>query len=130
MVVQEEEDEGAEISIKNLLDGKEYTVPKKKIYAKRPHITADNHFSGENVMDYIGKIGFGITTTCCHDRFPKGLKDYFHHKKVLIHDKRTRVSWFKQPSLPSRGWRKAMTRKLTQRSLCLFSLLVQLTFQV
>jgi hypothetical protein len=74
MVEREEEDEEAEISTKNLLDGKEYTVPKKKIYVKRPHITADNHFSGKNVMDYIGKNGFGITTTCHRDHFPKGQK--------------------------------------------------------
>jgi hypothetical protein len=31
MVVQEEEDEEAGILINNLLDGKEYTVPKKMI---------------------------------------------------------------------------------------------------
>jgi hypothetical protein len=48
----------------NLIRGKEYTVPRKKIYTACPHIIADNHFSGENVMEYIGKKGFGITTTC------------------------------------------------------------------
>jgi hypothetical protein len=96
MVERDEEDEEAGISIKNLLDGKEYTVPKKKIYANRPHITADNCFSRENVMDYIGKNGFGITTTCRRDGFPRGLKDYFHHEKVPSHDKRTRVAQFKQ----------------------------------
>ena len=61
---------------------KEYKVPKKKIYSARPHIVADNHFSGEQVMDYIGKNGFGITTTCRRDRFPPGLKDFLHHDKV------------------------------------------------
>jgi hypothetical protein len=64
MVEQEEEDKEDGISIKNLLDRKEHTVPKKKIYAKCPHITANNHFLGENVMDYIKKNGFGPTTTC------------------------------------------------------------------
>jgi hypothetical protein len=97
MVEREEEDEEAGIAIKNLLVRKQYTVPKKKIYAKCPHITADNHFSGENVMDYIGKNGFSITTTCHRDCFPQGLKDYFHHKKVPSHDKITRVAWFEQP---------------------------------
>jgi hypothetical protein len=49
-------------------------------------------------MDYIGKNGFNITTSCCCDCFLKGLKDYFHlhHKKIPSHDKRTRASWFKQ----------------------------------
>jgi hypothetical protein len=48
-------------------------------------------------MNYIGKNGFGITTTCHRDSFPKGLKDYFHHKKVPSHDMRTRVALFDQP---------------------------------
>ena len=83
--------------IMNLLSGKEYTVPKKMIYSKLPHLTANNHFLGEKVMNYIGENGFGITTTCRHDCFPKGLKDYCHHERVPSHDKWTRVAWFKQP---------------------------------
>jgi hypothetical protein len=59
MVEQKEEDEEARISIKNLLDGKEYTVPKKKIYANRPHITADNHFSGDNFME-LERMGLAL----------------------------------------------------------------------
>ena len=78
---------------------KEYRVPTKKIYSARPHIVADNHFSGEQVMDYIGKNGFGITTTCRRDRFPPGLKDFLHHDKVPSTDKRTRVARFEQPIL-------------------------------
>jgi len=91
--------EKSSVSIMNYIDGKEYTVPKKKIYKQRPHIVADNHFSGENVMEYIGQQGFGITTTCRRDRFPPGLKDYVHHDKVPSTDKRTRVARFEQPIL-------------------------------
>jgi len=91
--------EKSSVSIMNYIDGKEYTVPKKKIYKQRPHIVADNHFSGENVMEYIGQQGFGITTTCRRDRFPPGLKDFFHHDKVPSTDKRTRVARFEQPIL-------------------------------
>ena len=32
--------------------------PVKKIYSKHPHITADNRFSGENVMNFMGENGF------------------------------------------------------------------------
>lgn len=60
------------VTMSNQMTGKEYTVPKKKIYSKLPHIVADNHFSGENVMQFIGSKGFGITTTCHRDRFPPG----------------------------------------------------------
>lgn len=78
----------------NLIRGKQYTVPRKQIYTACPHIVADNHFSGENVMKYIGKKGFGITTTCRCDRYPPGLKDFVNH----AHDrKKTRVARFEQP---------------------------------
>ncbi len=35
------------------------------IYMRSPHITCDNPFSGDNVLDYAGERGFGITQTCC-----------------------------------------------------------------
>ncbi len=52
------------VTMCNQMTGKEYSVPKKKIYKKLPHIVADNHFSSENVMQYIGSNGFGITAMC------------------------------------------------------------------
>ncbi len=39
-------DSGEVVTMKNLIDGKMYTVLIKKFYSKHPHITADNHFSG------------------------------------------------------------------------------------
>ena len=71
------------------MNGKAYKVERKKIYSRLPHIVVDNHFSGENVMEYIGKKGFGITTTRHHDHFPLGLKEFLHHEKVPSTDKRT-----------------------------------------
>ncbi len=61
MVIGEtsETEDGDVVTMKNLIDGKVYTVPIKKLYSKRPHITADNHFSGENVMAFIGENGLG-----------------------------------------------------------------------
>ena len=44
-----------------------YSVPKKQIFKTPPHFTADNHFSGEHVMKFIGERGFGITMTTCRD---------------------------------------------------------------
>jgi hypothetical protein len=82
------------VTMKNLIDGMVYMVPIKKVYSKRPHITADNHFSGENVMSFMDENGFGMTCTCGRDRFPPGLKRYFNHEKVLSTDKRTRVARF------------------------------------
>ncbi len=92
-------------------------VPIKKIYSKRPHITADNHFSGENVMSFMGENSFGMTCTCLRDRFPPGLKRYFNHEKVISTDKRTRVARFEQPifavkRLQAKDNKKPYTRTL------------------
>ncbi len=54
----------------------------KKIYPAPPHLDADNHFSGENVMDLLGQKGYGTTMTNHHDCFPNGLRPYLHHDKV------------------------------------------------
>jgi len=69
MVIDEtNETEGGEVvTMQNLINGKIYTVPIKKVYSKRPHITADNHFSGENVMLFMGENGLGMTCTCRRD---------------------------------------------------------------
>jgi len=108
------------VSMTNFMTGKEYSVPKKKIYAKLPHIVADNHFSGENVMEYIGRRGFGITTTCRRDRFPPGLKDYLHHDKVTSTDKRTRVARFEQPIMAVKHIARSGTDKAYTRTLVSF----------
>ena len=36
------------------------TYINKVIYSSHPHITADNHFSGENVLEYGGEMGVGL----------------------------------------------------------------------
>lgn len=54
----------------------------KPVYKKPPHLVADNHFSGDEVMEFLGSKGYGATMTNRRDRFPDGLKPYLHHKKV------------------------------------------------
>ena len=64
MIIDYSERQGENlVPIKNLIDGKEYTVPVKKIYSRHPHITADSNFSGENIMNFMGGNGFGMTVT-------------------------------------------------------------------
>jgi len=69
----------------------------KVIYSSHPHITADNHFSGDHVLEYGGEMGVGITVTTRRDRFPKGLKPYFHHQKVKPGDLKARVMRYENP---------------------------------
>ena len=70
---------------------------KKKIYSTPPHIFADNHFSDEHVMDFVGEKGFGMTATNRRGRFPKGLKKYFHHGKVVPGCMRSKVMRYEIP---------------------------------
>lgn len=74
-----------------------YLVPMKQIFQKPPHFTTDNHFSGDNVMEFIGERGFGITMTCRRDRLPAGLKQYLHHEKKEGSDPRQKVMKYHQP---------------------------------
>ncbi len=69
----------------------------KQVYEKPPHATADNHFSGEHVLDYGGGKGYGLTLTNRRDRFPKGTKEYLHHDKVEAGSRRSRVARFLHP---------------------------------
>ena len=70
---------------------------RRRVYSRPPHITCDNHFSGDNVLDYAGWKGFGITQTCRQDRFPEGLKEYLHHEQVNAGDARPKAMCFKKP---------------------------------
>lgn len=70
----------------------------KKIFRQCPHITWDNYFSGEQVMDYAGKKGFGLTTTCRRDRLPRKIEDKYMHKgKTPTVTDVTKVARFIEP---------------------------------
>jgi hypothetical protein len=47
-----------------------WKYPRNKIYQLPPHITVDNHFSGDSIMKFMGSKGYRFTVTCRRDRFP------------------------------------------------------------
>ncbi len=65
-----------EMVIPNTTDVWKY--PRKKIYQSPSHITAYNHFSGDNIMKLMGGKGYGLTVTCRRDCFQVGIKQYLH----------------------------------------------------
>jgi hypothetical protein len=73
------------------------TYTRRHIYSSPPHITCDNHFSGDNVLDYASEREFGITQTCRRDRFLEGLKEYLHHEVVNAGDPRPKAMRFEKP---------------------------------
>jgi hypothetical protein len=78
-------------------NGQVIHYPVRQIYPTHPHATADNHFSGNNIMEYAGIKGFGYTVTNRKDRFPVGLKQYFHNEKTQPADYRAKCMRFGNP---------------------------------
>jgi hypothetical protein len=70
---------------------------RRHIYSHLPHITCNNIFLVDNVLDYAGRKGFRITQTCRWDQFPEGLKEFLHHKQVNAGDARPKAMHFKKP---------------------------------
>jgi hypothetical protein len=74
-----------------------WKYPKNKIYQLPPHITADNHFSGDNTMKFMGSKGYGFTVTCCRDCFPVGIKQYLTQEKIKAVDKMAKAMSYENP---------------------------------
>ena len=90
-------DEYKEVAVLKDGGGAIHEYKMKPIYFQKPHITFDNYFSGDKVMDYIGRKGFGVTCTVRRDRYPAGLKPYLHHDVVKATDMKTKVMRFGNP---------------------------------
>ena len=92
----------------------------KGLLKQKPTLTADNFFSGDRIMHYMGKFvyfisqftkhllintgkkGYGYLCTVRRDRLPRGVpKKYFHHEKTQVSE-RTRVARFIDPVVASK----------------------------
>ena len=92
----------------------------KQVYDGDIHVTADNHFSGEPVMDHAGGKGYGATFTNRRDRFPKETKEYLHHEKVEAGSKRSRVARFKNPIVAVKEVAATATKKAFTKTIVSF----------
>lgn len=88
---------GKTVSIANPTGTGTYDIPTKAIYAKAPHITADNYFSSEGIIEWLGGKGYGMTATCARDRIPSNIKPYTHHAKVDSTMLRCKAMRYKNP---------------------------------
>jgi len=69
----------------------------KALFQDKPHITWDNFFSGDEIMECAADQGFGLTMTCRRDRLPSGVpKKYFHHAKTPV-THQTKAARFQKP---------------------------------
>jgi len=70
----------------------------RQIFKEKPHITFDNYFSGDGIMNWAGENGFSATMTCRRDRLPGGVANkYLHKESTQNGDKRARVGRFNNP---------------------------------
>ena len=69
-----------------------------KIFKSPPHITFDNYFCDDVVLDYMGQRGFGATMTNRRDRLPQGIPGmYLCKEKTEAKTQRSRVARFNNP---------------------------------
>ena len=58
----------------------------------------DNHFSGDDVLRYLGEGGWKGTMTCRRDRLPKSVpRKYFNFIKAAPVNARSKVARFENP---------------------------------
>ena len=48
-------------------------------------------------MKFIGTKGYGMTVTCCRDRFPANIKQYLHREKIKPEDKMAKAMRYENP---------------------------------
>lgn len=77
--------------------GEDYTFTMNQVYTKPPHITADNYFSSEALMDWLGGKGYGMTATCARNRIPTNIKPYTHHLQFDSSHPRSKAMRFENP---------------------------------
>ena len=63
----------------------------------KPHITMDNYFIGEKILNWIGKNGFASTMTCRRDRLPPTVPANNWHKLKTDTSIKTKVARFFPP---------------------------------
>ena len=69
----------------------EENVGPGKLWSKKPHITAANHFSHDVLFNWLGEKGYGYIGTVARDRLISGIENKYFHKE---RSKDVHVSFF------------------------------------
>lgn len=81
-----------------MVKGQKVIANKKQIFREKPHITWDNFFSDDVIMDWCGENGFGMLCTVQRGRLPKGIPTkYFHKQPTVNSDQKALVARFNEP---------------------------------
>jgi len=83
------------VQMQSLFQRNEYRP--RGIFREKPHFTCDNYFSGDVLLKYACKEGFGLTMTCRRDRLPKGIPRMHLHQQKTSVTPRSRAARFERP---------------------------------
>lgn len=89
--------QGPTTTLKNPTTGVNTVYQQKVIYTKPPHITADNFFTSDAIMDWLGGKKYGMTGTCARNHIPPPIKPYTHHGKVDATHRKCKAMRFENP---------------------------------
>eukprot|EP00536_Pseudo-nitzschia_multiseries_P001958 jgi/Psemu1/4602/gm1.4602_g len=53
-----------------------------------PHLTVDNFFNGNSILDWMGEHGLGMIGTVARNKIPKGVPHNYFHKENASHSAR------------------------------------------
>eukprot|EP00536_Pseudo-nitzschia_multiseries_P011129 jgi/Psemu1/27953/gm1.27953_g len=55
------------------------------LWKRHPHLTADNFFNGDSILDWMGERELGIIGTVARNKLPKGVPHQYFHKENASH---------------------------------------------
>ena len=90
---------------------RKYVIPKMgeeqgKKWAYGPHLTVDNYFNGDQILDWMGENGMGMIGTVARNRLshgfnstgtPVAIPGNFYHKETTAGNPRARLARFANP---------------------------------
>jgi hypothetical protein len=61
-----------------------HQVGEGKLWPTAPHLTVDNYFNGDEILNWMGQQGLGMLGTVARNRLPRGIEGKYFHKEAII----------------------------------------------
>ena len=67
------------------------------LWSEKPHIVADNYFTHELLLDWLGKNGYGYLGTAARNQLIKGMNTSYFHKEKMTVNRVNKAARFTKP---------------------------------
>ncbi len=95
---------------------KDQTAKRNQIFSECVHIAMDKHFSGDDLLRYLGEGGWKGTMTCRRDRLPKSVpRKYFNFIKAAPVNARSKVARFERPIIAVKNVKHQESDRVTDK---------------